>query len=296
MQAFKAAVHEAQPSDVSELCVAATLTLRALCGAQELVFRQMRRCSDIDPAAMLRSHEAVFRILNLAGAGHLVMPAALIDTPAPVSGRQGEEFGGTGQIMVTAHADRAFLPFRNKGGMHGPLAEPTWAELSANEDRTHAALAGYLTVQQDMLWTNLVASPRGGLVLFDFDNCLRRSFPFTATKPIFFHGGPLGYENDAAGRAPLSRRAEHAVAALSRTSPSELAERWRLQAGEAEIIVDKAQRVTQFGLSAAVASDPDYRDHYWDAPPWWGQLERQARAQREQRTGWRYNDYYDQHE
>lgn len=198
-------------------------------------------------------------------------------------------------VLVTKNGNeperRRKLDLRDKNDPTAVLARPEWLNLVTNKDRFNAALVSYLTVQQDMLWTNLFADPDGKIVLIDFDNCLRRPFLFTATKPIFFPGGPLSYE--VSSEKEMLESAKPLLETLSRVPVAAIVKQWELTDGEALIIQEKSRRVGELGLSQAIASDPDYMNLYFDAPPWWGKLDRSEREKLEQETGWRYNDYYD---
>jgi hypothetical protein len=81
---FNASLANLAPTNIIKLGVASTLALQASVGEKDIVFRFIRDVHQIDAAAIIRSHLAVFRILNLVGAGHLILPAALTETPTEI--------------------------------------------------------------------------------------------------------------------------------------------------------------------------------------------------------------------
>lgn len=207
---------------------------------RELMLRAPRQRTGIDTDASHRAHRLVHELAHLAGAGHLALPTAVVNTPDSIRAE-----AGRATVLVMPKLDDSWKAATD------PAAGP-WLERVSEEDRVIAALLCVLTGQSDAVAKNVQVSASGLCLLLDLDQCLGRA-PWWGkpNRACFLPGGELEFASSAVPFEALPTSARALVESLCRRSRRALARRFGLTPAEASFLADAARAVRRSGLPPA---------------------------------------------
>jgi SAM-dependent methyltransferase len=159
--------------------------------AGQVVLRAPRPGTKVDAQASFRSHRLLRTLALRAGAPHLALPAALVDTPEELRAQVASPQMVATPLLPADHRNAHSLPAKLLSRV-------------GEEDRLAAALLCVLTAQCDAVLKNVFVAPDGKPVLLDLDTCLGRPVWWgPASRTCFAPGGALAYSSPQDGFAAL---------------------------------------------------------------------------------------------
>jgi hypothetical protein len=188
----------------------------------------------------LRVALAQHRLAAQMGAPEMMPAAILTRTAAALD----DTTPAGAEVMVVAHAGGRFIG--------GDQATPAMISRIPERARVVAALIDLLAEQQDRKSANILVEKSGRrMLLIDPDKTFGQRGN-TKFRSQVFYGGKIGYASTQERFADLDKDLQGVIAAIVRASLPEVQAIYGLQPQEAKVMADRAKRVYQVGLRAAI--------------------------------------------
>jgi len=147
-------------------------------------------------------------------------------------------------VMVVAHAGKQYVG--------GDTAAPAVIAHIPERQRVVAAIIDLLAEQQDRKSANILVERTGkSMMLIDPDKTFGQRHGAKYRSQVF-HGGKMGFSSAQARFEDLDPDLQGVVDAIARAPLPELESIYGLQQAEAKVMSDRAKRIRQVGLRAAI--------------------------------------------